>query len=58
MTKVSESVKAMVHLDSEGSMHHGETVFHIKEDYKLFGKIQDLISSHFVDPSYSKIRNQ
>ena len=27
MTKVSESVKAMVHLDSEGTMHHGETVF-------------------------------
>ena len=53
MTKVSESVKAMVHLDLEGSMHHGETIIQIKEDYKR--KIQDLISSNFVDPFQSEI---
>ena len=55
MRKVSESVKAMAHLNSEGSMHHGETVIQIKEDYKRVCKIQDVISSNFVDPFQSEI---
>ena len=50
MTKVSESVKAMIHMDTPVSKHHGESVRQSKEDLEVFSKIQDIITRSMIDP--------
>ena len=50
MTKVSEAVKAMVHMDTSISKHHGESAPQSKEDLQVVIKIQDSISRSMIDP--------
>ena len=50
MTKVSEAVKSMVHMDTRISKHHGESVLQSKDDLQVVVKIQDSITRGMVDP--------
>ena len=50
MTKVSESVRAMVHMDTPISKHHGESVRQSKEDLHVVSKMQDSITRSMIDP--------
>ena len=49
MTKVSESAKAIIHIDTPISKHHSEGVLQSKKEVQIVGKIQDSITRSMTD---------
>ena len=53
MTKISKSIKAMVHIVTLISHYHGESIRQLKEDLQAVCKTQDGISQSMIDPFLS-----